>query len=44
MNLITIFQKFPNQQACIDRLEMVRWPMGVAFCPFCQSERGSPEG
>jgi transposase-like protein len=39
MNLITIFQKFPNQQACIDRLEMVRWPMGVAFCPFCQSER-----
>ena len=38
MNLITIFQKFPNQQACIDHLENVRWPM-QAFCPTCDSER-----
>ena len=34
MNLITIFQKFPDQQACIDRLEMVRWADGSRFLPI----------
>ena len=38
MNLITIFQKFPDQQSCIDHLEGIRWPV-VAFCPSCNSER-----
>ena len=38
MNLITVFQKFPDQQACIDHLEQIRWPM-QACCPFCGSER-----
>ena len=38
MNLITVFQQFPNQQSCIDHLEALRWPM-ITFCPFCNSER-----
>ncbi len=38
MSLTTIFQQFPDQQACIDHLEKVRWPM-QAYCPFCGSER-----
>lgn len=38
MNLITVFQQFPNQQSCIDHLEKIRWPM-QAFCPYCGSER-----
>ena len=38
MNLITVFQTFPDQQSCIDHLEQIRWPM-VGFCPFCKSER-----
>ena len=36
MSLITVFQRFPDQQACIDHLENIRWPM-VALCPFCNS-------
>ena len=38
MNLIDVFKRFPTQQACIDYLEQIRWPM-QAFCPSCNSER-----
>ena len=38
MNLISVFDQFPNQQACIDHLEGIRWPE-KAFCPLCQSDR-----
>ena len=38
MNLITVFQKFPDQQACIDHLEHIRWP-ATALCPFCCSDK-----
>ena len=38
MNLITVFQKFPDQQACIDHLEQIRWP-AIALCPFCSSDK-----
>lgn len=38
MNLISIFNQFPDQQSCIDHLEQIRWPE-VAFCPHCQSDR-----
>ena len=38
MNLISVFNQFPNQQACIDHLEAIRWPE-VAFCPLCNSDR-----
>ena len=36
MNLIEIFRKFPDQQACIDYLETKRFKHG-AFCPLCGS-------
>ncbi len=34
MNLLDIFHKFPNQEACIEHLENVRYKNG-AFCPLC---------
>jgi len=34
MNLITIFQRFPDQEACIEYLERVRWG-DDAHCPHC---------
>jgi len=38
MNLLTIFSKFPDQEACIEYLERVRWA-GEAFCPLCGSAK-----
>ena len=38
MNLIAVFQRFSDQQACIDHLEQIRWP-NLPFCPFCKSEK-----
>ena len=38
MNLITVFQKFPNQQACISHLETARWADSPA-CPHCGSDK-----
>ena len=37
MNLISVFNQFPTQQACIDHLEAIRWP-AKAFCPLCGSD------
>ena len=34
MNLITIFQRFPDHEACIEHLERTRWPHTPA-CPLC---------
>jgi transposase-like protein len=34
MNLITIFSKFPDQEACIEFLERVRWG-SAPYCPHC---------
>lgn len=36
MNLLTIFSKFPDQEACIEYLEKVRWGT-EANCPHCGS-------
>ena len=36
MNLFQIFNKFPDQQSCIDYLESIRWPERT-FCPHCGS-------
>lgn len=36
MNLLTIFTKFPDQEACIEYLERVRWGDGP-HCPHCGS-------
>lgn len=36
MNLFTIFRRFPDQQACIEHLESIRWA-GEPHCPHCGS-------
>ncbi len=36
MNLFNIFTRFPDQEACIEHLERVRWPH-QANCPYCGS-------
>ena len=41
MNIVDIFQKFPDQQASLAYLERVRWPNGP-ICPYCKSDRSSP--
>ncbi|MDE2766019.1 MAG: IS1595 family transposase [Chloroflexota bacterium] len=38
MNIITVFQRFPDHEACIEHLEKVRWGNSPA-CPSCGSER-----
>lgn len=37
MNLISIFEQFPTQHACIAHLEAMRWPE-TPQCPHCNSE------
>jgi len=36
MNLIDIFRRFPDQEACIEHLEKIRF-RGGAYCPHCGS-------
>ncbi len=38
MNLITVFNRFPDQEACIEHLENIRWGDN-AHCPHCGSIR-----
>ena len=38
MNLIAIFSLYPDQEACIEHLEAVRW-LDEANCPHCGSLR-----
>ena len=38
MNLISIFELFPDQQACIDHLEVIRWGK-EPHCPHCGGSR-----
>ena len=35
MNLIELFEKFPNEQSARQWLEDIRWPDGDRHCPFC---------
>ena len=37
MDLITVFERFPNQEACIEYLESIRWG-DEPQCPHCSSE------
>lgn len=41
MNIIQIYKKFPDQKACIDHLELVRWN-NVPTCPYCKSTKQTP--
>ena len=34
MNLISVFNQFPDQQSCIAHLEQIRWA-NDPFCPLC---------
>lgn len=36
MNLLTIFSRFPDQEACVEYLEKVRWG-DDPYCPLCGS-------
>ena len=38
MDLITVFERFPSQESCIQHLEAVRWG-DDPHCPHCNSER-----
>ena len=37
MNLIEVMERFPNQEACIEHLERLRW-RGKPVCPHCDSK------
>lgn len=37
MDLLTVCQKFPTHEACIDHLESLRWSEGVT-CPLCGND------
>ena len=41
MDIIQIFQRFPNQKDCITHLEKARW-QGTPRCPYCTSTRTAP--
>ena len=41
MNIIEVFQRFPDQDSCFAHLENVRWPDGP-ICPYCKSNRVTP--
>lgn len=41
MDLIAIYNVFPNEDACIKHLEKIRWK-GSPQCPYCQSKNISP--
>ena len=42
MNLLNIFTRFPDQEACIEHLENVRWG-DSPYCPHCGSFKVSPK-
>ena len=35
LNLVELFQRFPDEQAATRWLEDERWPDGDRFCPHC---------
>ena len=37
MNLIEVMERFPDQEACIEHLERIRW-RGTPVCPHCESK------
>ena len=41
MNIIEIFEQFPDQRSCIEFLEQARWK-GTPHCPYCGSTNTAP--
>ena len=39
MNLIELFERFPNEESARQWLENIRWPDSERHCPFCASKR-----
>lgn len=37
MNLIKVIERFPDQEACIEHLERIRWK-GEVVCPHCEGK------
>ena len=42
MSVSTIISRYPDQEACIERLERVRWG-DHPTCPKCESQRVTPK-
>ena len=42
MDIIKIFEKFPDKKDCIKYLEFVRWPE-KPICPYCSSKNSTPK-
>lgn len=40
MNIVQIYKRFPNHEACIEHLEEARWN-GKPRCPYCGSTRAT---
>ena len=38
MNILSIAQRFPTQESCIEHLERIKWN-GKPQCPYCNSEK-----
>ena len=38
MDLVTVFERFPTQEHCIEHLEKARWGDNPV-CPFCSSDK-----
>lgn len=43
MNLIKIFQRFPDQESCIEHLEHIRWG-DFSYCPHCGCDTVARKG
>ena len=41
MNIVTVFEQFPDQKSCIAFLEQARWN-GTPQCPYCTSTKTTP--
>lgn len=41
MNIISVYNRFPDQASCIAYLEQQRWSRG-RVCPYCESTRSTP--
>ena len=39
MDILEIMHRFPNQDACIEHLEKIRWGDGKTTCPHCDSTK-----
>jgi len=41
MNIVSVYEMFPTEEACIEHLEKVRWN-AVPRCPYCKSTNATP--